>query len=89
MKILIAEDDPVSRLLLETHVKKWGHEPVSAKDGNAAWAALQQPGAPGLAILDWMMPGLDGVEVCRRARAQPAPTARTRSRGWRRGPTTT
>jgi DNA-binding response OmpR family regulator len=71
VRILIAEDDPVSRLLLETHVKRWGHEPVSATDGNAAWAALQEEDAPGLAILDWMMPGMDGVEVCRRARDQP------------------
>jgi CheY-like chemotaxis protein len=68
MKILVAEDDPVSRLLLETHVRKWGHEPVTTKDGADAWRALQQDDAPGLAILDWMMPGLDGPEVCRRVR---------------------
>ena len=70
MRILIAEDDPVSRLLLETHLKRWGHEPVPTTNGNAAWEVMQGDDAPGLAILDWMMPGLDGVEVCRRARAQ-------------------
>jgi DNA-binding response OmpR family regulator len=70
VKILVAEDDRVSRLLLETHLKKWGHEPVTTPDGAAAWDALQREDAPTLAILDWMMPGLDGVEVCRRARAR-------------------
>ena len=68
MKILVAEDDRVSRLLLETHLKRWGHEPVGAK----AWDVLQREGAPRLAILGWMMPGLDGVEVCRRARGRTA-----------------
>ncbi len=68
MKILIAEDDPVSRLLLETHLRKWGHEPVSTTDGNTAWQLLQAEDAPVLAVLDWMMPGMTGVEVCRRAR---------------------
>ena len=70
MRILVAEDDPVSRLLLETHVKKWGHEPLTVTDGAAAWETLQREDAPALAILDWMMPGLDGLEVCRRARAR-------------------
>jgi phosphoserine phosphatase RsbU/P len=70
MKILVAEDDRVSRLLLETHLKKWGHEPVTTADGTEAWEILQKDDAPPLAILDWMMPGLDGVEVCRRARAR-------------------
>jgi phosphoserine phosphatase RsbU/P len=70
MRILIAEDDPTSRLLLEIHLKKWGHEPVATADGAAAWEMLQREDAPALAILDWMMPGLDGVEICRRARAR-------------------
>jgi DNA-binding response OmpR family regulator len=68
MRILIAEDDRVSRLLLETHLRKWGHEPVVTMDGTAAWDALQREDAPALAILDWMMPGLAGVDICRRAR---------------------
>jgi DNA-binding response OmpR family regulator len=70
MRILVADDDSVSRLLLETHLRKWGHAPLTATDGTAAWEILQGPDAPTLAILDWMMPGLDGLEVCRRARAR-------------------
>jgi sigma-B regulation protein RsbU (phosphoserine phosphatase) len=70
MRVLVAEDDPVSRLLLVTHLRKWGHEPVTTTDGAAAWETMQKEEAPALAILDWMMTGLDGVEVCRRARAR-------------------
>jgi CheY-like chemotaxis protein len=72
MKVLIAEDDAVSRLLLESILREWGYDVVAAGDGAAAWEALQQPDAPRLAILDWQMPGLDGLELCRRARANPA-----------------
>ncbi len=68
MKILIAEDERMSRRLLENTLSGWGHEVVVTSDGAEAWTALQQEDAPQLAILDWMMPGLDGVEVCRRAR---------------------
>lgn len=73
MRILIAEDDPVARRLLEAALTKWGYEGAHAADGFAAWEALQQPDAPSLAVLDWMMPGLDGLEVCRRVRQSPAP----------------
>ena len=69
MRILIAEDDRVSRRLLESHLLKWGHEVVVVEDGGQALAALQRDDAPELAILDWMMPGMDGVEICRRIRA--------------------
>ena len=68
MKILFAEDDPVSRRGLSAILKKWGYEVLQARDGNEAWQVLQRGDAPQLAILDWMMPGLDGVEVCRRMR---------------------
>ncbi len=69
MKILIAEDDPISRLLLETTLVKAGREVVvSARDGDEALAALQREDAPPLAILDWMMPGTDGIEICRKLR---------------------
>lgn len=68
MKILIADDDAITRRLLETILSKWGYAVQIAQDGDEAWAALQGEGAPKLAILDWMMPGLDGVEICRRAR---------------------
>lgn len=68
MRMLIAEDDPVSRRVLEATLMKWGHEVVVTCDGGEAWDALQREDAPSLAILDWMMPGMDGVEICRRAR---------------------
>jgi diguanylate cyclase (GGDEF)-like protein len=69
MKILIAEDDPVSCRILAANLKSWGHEVVITQNGNEALAALQQKDAPLLAILDWMMPGLHGPEVCRRLRS--------------------
>ena len=72
MRILIAEDNRASRRALEEHLARWGYDVVSTADGAAAWGAFQEPGAPRLAILDWVMPGLDGVEVCRRVRARPA-----------------
>jgi len=71
MKILIAEDDPVSRRLLEATLGKWGYEVTSTSNGTDAWEVLAAPQAPKLAILDWMMPEMDGVEVCRRVRGRP------------------
>ena len=68
MKILIADDDSITRRLLETILSKWGYQVIIAQDGDEAWRVLQGEGAPKLAILDWMMPGLDGIEICRRAR---------------------
>ena len=68
MKILIAEDDITSRSLLKHMLAEWGYEVVVTKDGNEAWEALQAEDAPKLAILDWIMPGPDGVEVCRKVR---------------------
>jgi len=69
MKILAAEDNPISQSMLRSMLTKWGYEVVTAGDGNEAWNILQNPEAPRMAILDWMMPGQDGVEVCRRLRA--------------------
>jgi diguanylate cyclase (GGDEF)-like protein len=68
MKILIAEDDVTSRLILENMLTKWGYDVVSATDGNDAWEKLQEEDAPRLVILDWMMPGIEGIEICRRIR---------------------
>ncbi|HXF06120.1 MAG TPA: response regulator transcription factor, partial [Blastocatellia bacterium] len=68
MRILVAEDDPVSRRVLETTLQKWGYDVVSVSDGQQAWAVLSSETAPPLAILDWMMPEVDGVELCRRVR---------------------
>ena len=69
MKILIAEDDSASRRLLETLLSNWQYEVTSCVDGNEAWEALKSDDAPSLVILDWMMPGIDGIEVCSRVRA--------------------
>jgi DNA-binding response OmpR family regulator len=71
MRILIAEDDSVSRRLLHAALAKWGYEIMVACDGNEAWKALHQPDPPSLLILDWLMPGMDGLEICRQARALP------------------
>ena len=68
MRILIAEDDPVTARILEQLSRTWGYETMMVKDGPASLEELQQSGGPQLALLDWMMPGLDGPEVCRRVR---------------------
>jgi two-component system, cell cycle response regulator len=68
MRILIADDSIVSRHLLDATLRKWGYEVVVACDGNEAWNLLQEADAPRIAILDWVMPGLTGPEVCRRVR---------------------
>ena len=69
MKILIAEDDSVSRFILEASLKKWGYDFISCCDGNEAWRALEKDNTPPkLAIFDWEMPGLNGLELCRRIR---------------------
>lgn len=71
MKVIIAEDEAVSRKLLEGALARWGYQVVVARDGDEAWTLLQEPRAPTLMVLDWLMPRLDGIEVCRRARATP------------------
>jgi two-component system cell cycle response regulator len=72
VKVLIAEDDRTIRLFLQHHLTKNGFEVVATSDGKQAWALLQVPGAPRLAILDWEMPGMDGPEVCLEARKRVA-----------------
>ena len=74
MKILIAEDDPVSRRILEATLVKWGYEVLVTLDGRQAWDVLQRDDAPSLAILDIMMPGMDGLEICRKVRQLPRAT---------------
>lgn len=66
MNILIAEDDPTSRAVLTGVLGKLGHEVAEASDGVQAWELARASGAPRLLLLDWMMPGMDGVELCRR-----------------------
>ena len=102
MRILIAEDDFTSRTVLTGVLKKNGHEVVATVDGAEAWEALQQPDAPRLAILDWMMPEMDGaggVPPGPRPGSRPAALHHhadrreakrpTSSPGWKPGPTTT
>ena len=69
MRVLIAEDDRGSRLLLQQSLLAWGYEPVVCVDGVEAVEILLSRETPRIAVLDWMMPGLDGLEVCRRVRA--------------------
>jgi CheY-like chemotaxis protein len=71
LKVLIADDDPISLRLLESTLVSCGYEVLLAEDGAEALRALQNPQGPRLAVLDWMMPRLDGTEVCRRLRAVP------------------
>ena len=72
MKILIAEDELVSRRLLESRLKKWGYEVTAAKDGKEAWEIFQKEHFP-MVISDWMMPEMDGLELLRRIRASERP----------------
>lgn len=72
MKILIADDDVTSRAVLAGVLAKFGHEVVQTVDGAQAWETMQRPDAPRLAILDWMMPGLGGLDVCRLVRSLPS-----------------
>ena len=68
MRILLAEDEPAFRSLLSQLLTTWGYEVVVAQNGREAWQALQAEDAPRLAILDWKMPGMDGVTLCRKIR---------------------
>ena len=68
MRALIAEDDSISRRMLEAFLVKWGYEVMVATEGEQAWDILQGNESPRLAILDWMMPGRDGVDICRSVR---------------------
>jgi phosphoserine phosphatase RsbU/P len=66
MKLLIAEDDRTMRTVLRRTIERWGYDVVEANDGEAAWTTLSSPEPPRIAVLDWIMPGLDGIDVCRR-----------------------
>ena len=72
MRVLIADDERMSRRLLEITLRGWGHEVVSTENGLDAWEVLQQPRPPELVILDCTMPGLTGLEVSRKIRSLPA-----------------
>lgn len=68
MKVLIADDDALSRRILEDALVEWGYDVIVAHNGNEAWSILEKSDRPNMAVLDWMMPGLDGVEICSRLR---------------------
>ncbi len=68
MQILVVEDSPVYRKLLSSHLQEWGFPFTIAKDGSEAWTLLQRPDCPKLVLLDWVLPDIDGVELCRRVR---------------------
>ncbi len=74
--VLIAEDDPIFRRILESWFKKWDYRVTAVENGLDAWEVLQREDAPQLAILDWMMPGMDGIELCRRIRSRDQGTYR-------------
>jgi len=68
MKILIADDHPVTRKMLESQLRRWGYDVVVCSDGTSAWEALKQENSPRLVVLDWMMPGMNGIDICRELR---------------------
>lgn len=72
MKILIVDDDSTSRDILGSMLKRCGHDVLEADDGEKAWRILNARGAPRLVILDWILPGISGAELCRKLRARPA-----------------
>jgi CheY-like chemotaxis protein len=72
MNVLVADDDPIYRKLLSAHLLRWGHEAAVAHDGADAWRRIEGSTGSLFAILDWSMPGADGIELCRRVRLLPA-----------------
>src|SRR5215218_6299239 len=69
VRVLVAEDDLVSRRILAAVLEKWGYAVESARDGQEAWDLLSSANSPQLALLDWMMPQMNGIEICRRLRS--------------------
>ncbi|MGA9040114.1 MAG: diguanylate cyclase [Terriglobales bacterium] len=67
--VLIAEDDSIFRHVLQSWLQRWKYRVIAVDNGADAWRALQRPDAPAMAILDWMMPAMDGIEVCRKIRS--------------------
>jgi two-component system, cell cycle response regulator len=68
MRVLVAEDSTIYRHLLSSHLEDWGFHASIAKDGSEAWSILQRPDCPKLVLMDWVLPDVDGVELCRRVR---------------------
>ncbi len=74
IKVLIADDDPPTRILLRAAISQWGYEVIEASNGEEAWQILQEPNPPRLLILDWLMPKLDGISLCERIKHEQAVT---------------
>ncbi len=72
MKILAADDNPIELSVVKNLLERWGYEVLTASDGLRALSLLRAPEPPRLAILDWMMPGINGIEVCRQLRSNPS-----------------
>ena len=71
MRALIADDDRTTTTLLSRTLERWGFETSVANDGESAWSAITSSAPPSIAIVDWMMPGIDGPELCRRLQGDP------------------
>lgn len=69
MRVQVIEDSAVDRRITAKHLKEWGFEPIVSSTGEAGWKALQASDAPKLVITDWMLPDIDGIELCRRIRS--------------------
>jgi two-component system, cell cycle response regulator len=69
-RVLLVDDSPIYRHLVGGHLREWGYDVVIANDGTEAWKALASAAAPSLAVIDWVMPGMNGVELCRKLREQ-------------------
>ncbi|HTM64120.1 MAG TPA: response regulator transcription factor [Gammaproteobacteria bacterium] len=70
IKVLIADDDAPTRILLRAAVSRWGYVVVEAADGEEAWEIIQKPDVPQMLIVDWLMPKLDGIDLCRRVKKE-------------------
>ncbi|MGI9086447.1 MAG: response regulator [Chthoniobacterales bacterium] len=68
LKVIVADDDPISREIVSSLMKTWGYQTLITRDGREAMEVLRAQTTPTIALLDWMMPGMDGIEVCRRVR---------------------
>ncbi|NJN47052.1 MAG: response regulator, partial [Candidatus Competibacteraceae bacterium] len=66
MKVLVAEDERVPRMLLSRQISGWGYDVVETDNGDTAWQCIVGQEPPRIAVLDWVMPGLDGVSICRK-----------------------
>ena len=79
MRILVADDDRITQRMLQSMLTNWGYDVTICVNGVEAWEALQEVNPPSLVLLDWMMPDMDGVQVCQNVRTLPRPSPMYRS----------